>query len=136
MFIENRKLDVDAVIFDLDGTLIDSAPVYYRIIEIALARLDFPPVSNETLAEAMKDGGLNWGLVLPPSTKYSPEALISKALGVIDEISGPMLRDEVTLVSGAVEMLHQIDGKGSHHSHFRSEPELTEQATGLPICRG
>jgi beta-phosphoglucomutase-like phosphatase (HAD superfamily) len=28
MLIENRKLNVDAVIFDLDGTLIDSAPVY------------------------------------------------------------------------------------------------------------
>ena len=26
--IENRTLNVDAVIFDLDGTLIDSAPVY------------------------------------------------------------------------------------------------------------
>jgi beta-phosphoglucomutase-like phosphatase (HAD superfamily) len=28
VFIENHKLNVDAVIFDLDGTLIDSAPVY------------------------------------------------------------------------------------------------------------
>jgi len=122
MMIENRKLNVDAVIFDLDGTLIDSAPVYHRIIDTALARLDVPPVSKETLAEAMKDGGLNWDLVLPQSAKYSPEALKSKALGVIDEISGPMLRAELTLVSGAAEMLHQIDAKGMKLGLVTSTP--------------
>ena len=49
---------LNGVIFDLDGTLIDSAPVYGRIIDTALARLDVPPVSKETLAEAMKDSAV------------------------------------------------------------------------------
>jgi len=123
MMIENRKLNVDAVIFDLDGTLIDSAPVYYRILEIALARLDVPPVSHATLAEAMKDGGLNWDLLLPQSTKYSPDELKRRALRVIDEISGPMLREELALVSGAAEMLQQIDAKGMKLGLVTSTPK-------------
>ena len=32
-------LEVEAVMFDLDGTLIDSTEVYYRIVEVALERL-------------------------------------------------------------------------------------------------
>jgi len=52
----NKKLKVEAVLFDLDGTLIDSAPIYYQIIDIVFERLGVPPVSRKTLQEAMDDG--------------------------------------------------------------------------------
>ena len=56
MSIENQKLAVDAVVFDLDGTLIDSVPIYYEIIDIVFAEIGVPAVSRETLQDAMDDG--------------------------------------------------------------------------------
>ena len=56
MLDDNRKLAVDAVIFDLDGTLIDSAPIYYEIIDIVFVKLGVPPVPRETLQEAWMTG--------------------------------------------------------------------------------
>lgn len=109
---ETGILDVEAVLFDLDGTLIDSAPVYYKIIEVAFQRLDFPLVSNQTLVEALKDGEFNWDLVLPSPVKFTREEMIRKARGIIDEISGPMFREAVTLVAGTGEVLRQIRRKG------------------------
>ena len=56
MSSEDRKLTVAAVMFDLDGTLIDSVPIYYEIIDIVFAELGVPAVSRENLLEAMDDG--------------------------------------------------------------------------------
>ena len=47
--MKNKKLNVTAVLFDLDGTLIDSAPIYYQIIDIVFEKLGVPPVSRETI---------------------------------------------------------------------------------------
>jgi beta-phosphoglucomutase-like phosphatase (HAD superfamily) len=33
---DRNTLSVDAVIFDMDGTLIDSIDIYFEIVEIAL----------------------------------------------------------------------------------------------------
>ena len=55
MSTNNRILKVAAVMFDLDGTLIDSVPIYYEIIDIVFAELGVPPVSRKTLQEAMDD---------------------------------------------------------------------------------
>jgi phosphoglycolate phosphatase len=43
---------VEAVLFDLDGTLIDSVGTYYRIVDTVLARLGFPPTSVAEIREA------------------------------------------------------------------------------------
>ena len=51
---ETHQLTVTAVIFDLDGTLIDSAPIYFELIDVIFARLDIPPVDRQVLLEAMK----------------------------------------------------------------------------------
>ena len=63
--IEKPLFTVDAVIFDLDGTLIDSVPIYFELIDVIFARLDIPPVDRQVLLEAMKDGGFEWDLVIP-----------------------------------------------------------------------
>ena len=63
--LANKKLKVKAVLFDLDGTLIDSAPIYYQIIDIVFEKLGVPPVSRKTLQEAMDDGDFDWDYVLP-----------------------------------------------------------------------
>ena len=51
---------VEAVIFDLDGTLIDSMNVYYSIMRIVFEELDFPPISREEMWGAVKENGFRW----------------------------------------------------------------------------
>jgi len=41
---------VSAVMFDLDGTLIDSINVYYKVVETVFEKLDLPPVSRDSAA--------------------------------------------------------------------------------------
>jgi beta-phosphoglucomutase-like phosphatase (HAD superfamily) len=40
MFSKQKKLKVAAVIFDLDGTLIDSIDIYFTIVEKALKGIE------------------------------------------------------------------------------------------------
>ena len=49
-------MDFEAVIFDLDGTLIDSVPAYLKMLEVIVKRLDLAPVSKEVVSELMKGG--------------------------------------------------------------------------------
>lgn len=112
MFLKKHKLAVDAVIFDLDGTLIDSAPIYYGIIDVIFERLDIPPVSKSILSEAMKNGEFEWDLVLPDEMKSGKEQLVEKARGIIDDIAPSMFHDQVKLIPGAADALKEIAAKG------------------------
>ncbi len=87
MPFENHKLTVDAVMFDLDGTLIDSVPIYYEIIDIVFTELGVPKVSRKALLEAMDDGEFDWARVLPENMKSRKVELAEKARGIIDEIA-------------------------------------------------
>jgi 2-phosphoglycolate phosphatase len=107
-----HKVAVDAVIFDLDGTLIDSAPIYYNIIDAIFNRLGIPPVPQSTLLEAMKNGEFEWDLVLPAELKNQKSQLVVKAKGIIDEIAPPMFHDQIKLIPGTADTLKKITAKG------------------------
>jgi phosphoglycolate phosphatase len=110
--LENCQLTVDAVIFDLDGTLIDSAPIYYELIEVIFERLSIPPVDREVLLEAMKDGEFEWDLVLPDGMKARKEKVIKNARSIIDDIAPSMFRKQVKLIPGTAEVLKEIAAEG------------------------
>ncbi|MBE9545027.1 MAG: HAD hydrolase-like protein, partial [Proteobacteria bacterium] len=110
--LENRKFEVNAVLFDLDGTLIDSAPIYYQIIDIVFERLGVPPASRETLQEAMDDGDFDWDFVLPSNMKNRKDKLIAEARVIIDDIAPPMFRKQIKLIPGAAEVCKKITTQG------------------------
>ncbi len=112
MPIKKSKLTVDAVIFDLDGTLIDSAPIYYAMIDVVFDRLSIPPVPKSILLEAMKNGDFDWDLVLPDEMKNRKELFVGKARGIIDEIAPSMFHDQVKLIPGTADALKEIAAKG------------------------
>ena len=112
MPIKKSKLTVDAVIFDLDGTLIDSAPIYYAIIDVIFDRLDIPPVSQDVLLEAMKNGEFEWDIVLPSEMKHRKEQLVEKAREIIDDIAPSMFDDQVKIIPGAADALQEIAAQG------------------------
>ena len=112
MSIKSHKLAVGAVIFDLDGTLIDSVPIYYDIIDVIFERLDIPPVPKSTLSEAMKNGEFEWDLVLPDEMKNRKEQVIEKARAIIDEIAPAMFQEQAKLIPGTADVLKAIAAEG------------------------
>lgn len=108
----NQRLKVKAVLFDLDGTLIDSAPLYYQIIDIVFERLGVPLASRETLQEAMDDGDFDWDFVLPAPMKSRKQELIAEARVIIDDIAPPLFRQQLKLIPGAAGVCKKISTCG------------------------
>jgi HAD superfamily hydrolase (TIGR01509 family) len=124
---------VDAVMFDLDGTLIDSVPVYYEIIDIVFAELGVPAVSRETLLEAMDDGEFDWNCVLPENMKSRKEELTEKARGIIDEIAPPMFHNQIKLIPGTDEILKKIAVTGIKIGLVTSTPAQRMAVKMIPL---
>jgi len=121
--------------FDLDGTLIDSVPLYHTIINRAFAALDLPPVPPATLAEALKDGDFHWDMVLPPSVLPRREKVIGRARVIIDEIGLPLMREQMALVPGTAETLQRLYNSGIRLGLVTSTPGKTMALKLAPLKR-
>ncbi len=99
---------LESLIFDLDGTLIDSVGVYYTMMESVFDRLHWPRVSREVMRKAIKDDGFEWGLVLPTESGRSEEELIAAAREVIRDMYPRVFEDTVNVVPGADELLRKL----------------------------
>ena len=99
---------LEGLIFDLDGTLIDSVGTYYIMMESAFEWLHWPRVSREVMRKAIKDGGFDWDLVLPSGTGATTEDLIASARDVIREMYPRVFEDDVDLVPGAEHLLRKL----------------------------
>ena len=121
--MNSKKLQVDAVIFDLDGTLIDSIGIYFKIVDIVFERLNLPPVSREAILEAIKDGDFDWDCVLPDDVKDRKDEIISNAVEIIFEIYPQMFGKDLKLISGADRVLKFISGDGVKVGLVTSTPQ-------------
>ena len=108
----NTPVICDAVIFDLDGTLIDSTDVYLRILNVAFERLGLPLFSKEDILDLLIEGDFDWNKILPADLKGRKEEIIQKAMEIIREIYPQMFREEVKLIPGAADILREISGRG------------------------
>ena len=133
MLFENQKLTVDAVMFDLDGTLIDSVPIYYEIIDIVFAELEVPAVSREILLEAMDDGDFNWDCVLPDHMKKRKNELSEKARVIIDEIAPAMFHNQVKLIPGTDVIFKEIAATGIKIGLVTSTPAQRMAVKMIPL---
>jgi len=131
--LANKKLKVEAVLLDLDGTLIDSAPIYYQIVDIVFEKLGMPPVSRETLQEAMDDGDFDWDFVLPDPMKPRKEELIAEARKIIDDIAPPMFQKQIKLIPGAADILKWIAARGMKIGLVTSTPTDYIAAKLVPL---
>jgi HAD superfamily hydrolase (TIGR01509 family) len=105
---DRNKFSVDAVIFDMDGTLIDSIDIYFEIVENALKRLKLPQVSRKKILDAAETGDFDWDLVLPDEVKNKKDEIIEAAWEVINEIAPQMFAENLELIRGADNILQII----------------------------
>jgi HAD superfamily hydrolase (TIGR01549 family) len=132
---ENRKLTVDAVMFDLDGTLIDSVPIYYDIIDIVFTKLGVPGVSRKTLMEAMDDGEFDWSCVLPEHMKSRKVELAGKARGIVDKIAPQMFHKQIKLIAGIDEIFGEFAIAGIKIGLVTSTPTQMMAVKMIPLSK-
>jgi phosphoglycolate phosphatase len=109
---EKKKLKVDAVIFDLDGTLIDSIDIYFAIVENALQKLHMPPVSRDQILAAAESEDFKWELVLPQEVLSDKQTIIDEVWTVINEIAPQMFADNLDLIRGADHIVEDMASNG------------------------
>jgi HAD superfamily hydrolase (TIGR01662 family) len=112
MSSKQKKLKVAAVIFDLDGTLIDSIDIYFTIVENALKRLNLPAVSRNRILEAAESEEFKWELVLPQDVLNRKEEIIDEAWALINEIAPQMFADNLELIPGAGHIVESLSSNG------------------------
>ena len=106
------KLVVDAVIFDLDGTLIDSAEIYFKIVEEACARLSLPVPPRKTILEIARSTKADFRKILPDKIANWKDDLLDQVMHIMGEIFPKAFRDNVKLISGVPSLIQRVHKAG------------------------
>ena len=109
---KQTKLKVAAVIFDLDGTLIDSIDIYFSIVEKALEKLNLPGVPRSRILAAAESEDFKWEMVLPKDVLNRKEKIIDEAWAVINDIAPQMFADNLELIMGADRVVENLSSNG------------------------
>ena len=97
-------MPVESVLFDLDGTLIDSVPVYFRMMETILDTIGLPPAPRSVVAEFMVGGMSVMERLIPPEMKHRKDEIIREFVIVGKKIARNMFHDEVEVFHGVPEL--------------------------------
>ena len=127
------KLTVEAIMFDLDGTLIDSIKIYYRIVQAVLDKLGLPKVPPEQIQQANQNGTFLWEKLFPAAIFGEHPQLKDEAWVIARQISPSLFKDQVKLLPGTTEVLHQAAEKGFKLAVVTSTPRQNMQAKLKPL---
>lgn len=128
-----EKIEVEAVMLDLDGTIIDSIEIYYEIVGAVLKRLDLPQVGPEEIRKANENGTFLWEKLFPIEMFDNNIKLKDEAWVIARELAPGMFNDRVRLLPGAAEMLKQIASTGLKMAVVTSTPRANMPAKLKPL---
>lgn len=95
-----------AVLFDLDGTLIDHFTVIYRCYKYALAKLGQEPVTYEKLRASVG------GSIVITFGKLMPEEFVPEAVELFREEFDKIWHEEIIILPGAEWLLDKLHERG------------------------
>jgi HAD superfamily hydrolase (TIGR01509 family) len=122
---EAGDLKVETVIFDLDGTLIDSTDAYFRLVEMTLEHLGFPSVKRELILNASDNGDFDWNLVLPSGLEPEKTPIIKEeAWAYVRGIYPAVFEETVRLFPGVVQVIEGIAAIGMRMGIVTSTPRV------------
>jgi phosphoglycolate phosphatase-like HAD superfamily hydrolase len=105
--------DIECAIFDLDGTLIDSVPVYFKLMETILEAIGLPPAPKSVVSKFMTGGGLKViENLIPPDLQHRKEQIIEEFLKVGRNTARSAFKNQVKLFDGVPGLFARLVGLG------------------------
>lgn len=105
----NKGLDnIQAMMFDLDGTLIDSIPTYFDIMDTILDTVGLPRAPKEQVAEFMTAGLDALKKIIPEEMMDRKEELIQECITVGRKEFRNRFTHEVELFDGVSELFSRL----------------------------
>ena len=101
---------VEAVLFDLDGTLIDSIDVYWRVFKEVLKRLGLPLGEKEKIIDTMLKGRNPWVDLFPEIS--NDKDILRKAKEVERDLWPWVYRKYVRVFPEASDLLKKLKSMG------------------------
>jgi beta-phosphoglucomutase-like phosphatase (HAD superfamily) len=126
-------MKIEAVIFDLDGTLIDSVRIYFKIAQEILKRVHLPAVSREVVSELMRGGQEGWLRLIPARMSGRRDGLLEKIMEAVKEIGWKIFQDEVDVISGVPEIFSYLSEKNIRIGVVSSTHEKFMEGKLLPL---
>lgn len=106
----------DGIIFDLDGTLLDSVDLFYDMLCQGCRELELSVPSKEVVMEIMGSGMGLWdaweNLIENEELPEDKEAFLNRCMDIFDKIWQQRYEREVRLFEGVKELLVQLSEKG------------------------
>lgn len=109
---ESAVKELQAVMFDLDGTLIDSIPVYLRIAAAMLERVGLPEAPREAVAAMLKEGLSGFHHLIPSEMSHRKDELMEACFRAGKEIATRLYPDAVPLIPGVQDLFHRLKAAG------------------------
>ena len=111
---------IHAVLWDLDGTVLDSKPGVFRSIEFALQSLDLP-IPDEDTRNAFLGPPIDQGF---RSVCKVPEDLVAQAIDLYRQYYNAGGKFEASVYSGVEGTVCALKGKGVRHFITTSKPRV------------
>ncbi len=126
---------VESVLFDLDGTLIDSVPVYFRMMDAILQSIGLPPAPRSVVSDFMVKGMSALKDFIPSEMKERTDEILVEFMTAGKKIARNMFEDEVEVFSGVPELFLRLMDLGIPIGIVTSTERENIERKLMPLAR-